>query len=66
MSDNKFASEMWKCPEKCDQIYSIDHIANACPQYEQLRIGKDIHSNDNDLVKFFKEVIELRDEARNE
>ena len=37
-----------------------------CKHYEDLKKDKDIHNNDLDLVKFFQEVINLRDEAQKE
>ena len=61
MSDKKFATELWKCPEKCDRIDSIEHVAYACPHYEHLKVDRDIQNNDFDLVHFFQDVIQLRD-----
>ena len=63
MNDKKFALELWKCPEKCDRIDSIEHIAYSCPTYNHLKIDRDIENNDFDLVHFFQEVIHLRDET---
>ena len=64
MSDKKFAAELWRCPENCDKIDSIQHIAFACPQYEHLKENRDIENNDIDLVNFFQDVVKLRDETQ--
>ena len=66
MSDKKFATELWKCPEKCDRIDSIEHVTFACPQYEHLKVDRDLVNNDVDLVHFFQDVIELRDKTQHE
>ena len=64
MSDKKYASELWVCGGKCQKIDSIFHLATQCEQYEHLRKGKDILSNDKDLVLFFAQVLKSRDEAQ--
>ena len=64
MSDKKYASELWVCGGKCQKIESIFHLATQCEQYEHLRKGKDILSNDKDLVLFFAQVLKSRDEAQ--
>ena len=64
MSDKKFASDLWKCSPKCDNIDSIQHLAFSCPQYEHLKMNRDILNNNIDLVNFFQDVVKLRDEAQ--
>ena len=64
--DKKFSAQVWFCPEKCDRIDSTEHIAWSCKKYDHLKIGKDIHNNDHDMVKFLQEVIKLRDETLTE
>ena len=52
---------MWKCSPDCDKMDTIHHIAYDCKKYEHLKCGKDLN-NDLDLVSFFQEVIQLRDD----
>ena len=55
----KFASKLWKC-DWCQRIDSQSHIL-WCPFFAPLREGKDVQ-NDTDLVEYFKEVFEIREE----
>ena len=55
----KFASKLWKC-DSCQRIDSQSHIL-WCPFVAPLRERKDVQ-NDTDLVEYFKEVFEIREE----
>ena len=44
--DKKFSMKLWMCPSSCEKIDCFPHIAHEYPQYEHLRIGKDVHNND--------------------
>ena len=58
MNDPKYKSEMWRC-DSCEScIDSQSHIL-YCPAYQQLRVGKSL-SSDQDIVTYFKEVLEIR------
>ena len=59
-SDKKFQQELWEC-QHCAYIDTQSHIISSCPAYEQLRINKNLE-NDKDLVQFFKEVLQMRDD----
>ena len=64
-NDKKYSAQMWKCSSECDKIDTIEHIAFNCPKYEHLKINKDLQNCDRDLVDFFQEVVQLReDEAK--
>ena len=56
-SDKQFGRDQWSC-FSCSKIDSQDHL-KMCPEYEYLRRNKDL-SKDEDLVRFFQEVIEKR------
>ena len=60
MSDRNFSSELWQC-DKYGSCETTLHLTN-CMAYQHLRVGKDL-TNDKDLVYYFREVLELRDEA---
>ena len=59
-SDPQFKQELWEC-QHCLCRDTQSHIILTCPAYEDLRVNKDLE-NDNDLVKFFQEVLEMRDD----
>ena len=63
MSNKSFASKLWKC--SCGSIDSISHI-KRCVNFKGLRDILDIEHNENDLVKYFQEVIKIRNEAPDE
>ena len=61
-SDKKFTADCWTC-DGCrdgftDNRDSQNHVI-FCEAYEEFRIGKDL-SKDQDLVDYFKSVIEHR------
>ena len=62
-SDKSHAKNLWKCLE-CGNIDSQSHIV-WCPFFSELREGKSLDNND-DLVKYFKQVFKIREERRNE
>ena len=57
-SDKRYMSELWSCWH-CPNIDSQAHI-RVCPAYQKLREKKDL-DNDRDLVNYFREVIQMRD-----
>ena len=61
-SDKKFTADCWTCDGCSDGLTdkrdSQNHVL-YCEAYEEFRIGKDL-SKDQDLVDFFKSVIEHR------
>ena len=59
-SDPKFSSRLWHCTH-CDHMDSQSHVL-ACNSYKHLREGKDLNS-DKDLVKYFRDVLSLREKA---
>ena len=61
-SDAQNAKMLWKCSD-CGIIDSQSHIL-WCPFYSELREGKSLDS-DQDLVKYFIEVLKIRDEKVN-
>jgi hypothetical protein len=54
----KYRAEMWSCDSCQTCIDSQSHIL-YCPAYQQLREGKSLTS-DQDIVSYFKEVLEIR------
>ena len=56
-SDKTFTDCMWKC--KYGQMDAQTHATLNCPLYSDLRCDKDF-DNDEDLVTFFRQVIERR------
>ena len=57
-SDPVYSSQLWHCTH-CDKMDSQSHIL-SCESYKYLREGKDIRK-DKDLVKYFSDVISLRE-----
>ena len=57
-SDPVYSSQLWHCTH-CDMMDSQSHITK-CESYKYLREGKDL-SSDKDLVKYFSDVISLRE-----
>ena len=57
-NDPKHTRQLWRCTH-CDYIDSQSHIL-VCDSYKNLREGKNL-SSDYDLVKYFRDVISLRD-----
>ena len=62
MSDKNYAHDMWKCNE-CNMQCSTEHI-KVCPKYRHLRTNID-WENDGMIVKYFQQVIKLREDADN-
>ena len=56
--DPTFARNKWRCVG-CGEIDSQEHVV-ICREYEGLRRGKNMNS-DEDIVKYFREVISLRE-----
>ena len=63
MSNNSYAKKIWQC--SCGSIDSISHV-KRCEDLQELRLNLDIENNDVDLVKFFQEVIKLRNKTQKE
>ena len=61
MSNKTYERDDWAC--KCGEIDTLSHILR-CPEYEHLRESKDLVSSDEDIVKYFQNVIKMRDEAK--
>ena len=61
-SDPQFKREMWEC-QHCSCIDTQSHIILSCPAYNEIRTNKNLE-NDKDLVQFFKEVLEMRDDKK--
>ena len=57
-SNPDFAKNLWKCWH-CQNLDTIIHIKN-CYSYRELRENKNL-DDDADLVKYFEEVIQLRE-----
>ena len=57
-SDAGYRKDLWKCYH-CPNIDTQSHI-RYCPAYEKFRNDKDL-DNDQDLVKYFREVIDMRE-----
>ena len=57
-SNPKFVKSLWTCWH-CDKIDTQSHIMH-CDSYESLRVDKNL-DNDQELVKYFKQVIKLRE-----
>ena len=57
-SDIAFKKQLWKCSH-CPNIDTQSHIRH-CPAYEHLRIGKNF-DNDQHLVRYYKQVIAVRE-----
>ena len=55
-----YSKQLWKCAH-CDMIDSQTHIVH-CVSYKHLREGKDLEE-DKDLVKYFRDVIALREKV---
>ena len=60
MSNPEFTKNLWTCLGCMDSKDSQSHIM-SCPGYLHLRTNKDLN-HDPDLVKYFQEVIRLRQE----
>ena len=54
----KYKAEMWRCGSCETLIDSQSHIL-YCPAYAMLRDGKSL-SCDQDIVNYFKQVLEIR------
>ena len=54
-NDVGYKRELWRCPN----IDTQSHIQTAQP-FEHLRAGNDL-DNDQDMVKYFQQVIALRE-----
>ena len=61
-SDPVYSSQLWHCTH-CDMMDSQSHITK-CESYKYLREDKDLNS-DKDLVKYFSDVISLREKIGN-
>ena len=58
-SDKIFSEELWTCDE-CSKLDTSDHLLHHCPKYDDLREELDFNK-DEDLVTFFRKVIERRE-----
>ena len=61
-SDRQFAADLWTCWH-CPMVDSQSHV-RICPAYEHLRAGGNL-DNDQDLVRYFTQVIKFRDDMTN-
>ena len=62
-NNQKFKKEGWKCEGCGKEVETNGHVMN-CIAYEHVRDGKDLTS-DEDLVQFFKEVMKMRMQRKN-
>ena len=60
-SDKLNSTQLWKCAE-CGNVDTQSHIV-CCPFFASLRECKSLDS-DIDLVKYFQEVLKIREERR--
>ena len=60
-SDKLNSKQLWKCAE-CGNVDMQSHIV-WCPFFASLREGNSLDS-DIDLVKYFQEVLKIREERR--
>ena len=63
MSNNDFAKKLWQC--ECGATDTICHV-KRCTLFEELRANLDIENDDNDLVKYFQEVVRKRNATQDE
>ena len=59
-NDKNYREELWRCDSCKSAIDTQSHILMTCPGYQHLRVNKNF-DNDHDLVKFFQQVIDLRE-----
>ena len=57
-SDKKNEDDFWEC-QHCSRIDSVRHLLR-CPFFEELRVNKNLHSNQEDLVEYFRQIINVR------
>ena len=57
-SDRKNKDDLWEC-QNCSRIDSIRHLMR-CPYFEEIRVGKNLHSNEEDIVEYFQKVVNIR------
>ena len=57
-SDKKYEDDLWEC-QHCSRIDSVRHLMR-CPAFEDLRVDKNLHSNTNDIVTYFQQIINIR------
>ena len=57
-SNKEFEDQVWAC-QNCTRVDSIRHLIR-CPFFEDLRVDKDLKTNNEDIVKYFREIIKIR------
>ena len=62
--DKRFVRTGWLC--LCGEREEQEHIVKHCKKYDDIREKYNDLENDDNLVPFFKEVLERRDSVRNE
>ena len=63
-NDPRYKRESWMC--KCEtNVESQTHVLLYCKNYAKLREGLDF-DNDRDLVKYFREVLAIREKGESE
>ena len=60
-SHKDYEDDLWEC-EHCSRVDSIRHLTR-CPAFEELRAGKNLHSNTEDIVAYFQEILNIRLES---
>ena len=58
LNNPKYKAELWRC-DSCESLIDSQSHILYCPAYQQLRVGKSL-SSDQDVVNYFKEVLEIR------
>ena len=57
-SEKRYEDDMWEC-EHCSRVDSIRHLM-VCPYFEELRVNKNLHSNSEDIVTYFQQIVNIR------
>ena len=60
MNNQTYAKKLWKCD--CGETDSISHV-KRCVNFQHLRESLDIVNNEKHLVRYFQEVIQIRNET---
>ena len=64
-NDEENSREGWACWENCNAVDTNPHILHQCPKYDSFKKNLDF-SRDEDVVLFFRQVLEKREKDREE
>ena len=60
--EDEYADELWSCWEpECTSLDTMNHIKDQCIHYDSLKTDLDLQ-RDEDVVKFFRRVLEKREQ----